>query len=73
LRGLRGATLLPLMDGTRDRAPLKGALLAAVRDGRLRLTDKASGLGLAGPALDEAAAQHVAAAIDRLAAAGILA
>src|SRR5690606_1240259 len=29
--------LLPLMDGTRDREALKGALLTAVRDGRIRL------------------------------------
>ena len=67
------ALLLPLMDGAHDREALKNALLAAVREGRLRLTDKASGLDLAGSALDEAAAQHVAEAIDRLAAAGILA
>jgi SAM-dependent methyltransferase/methyltransferase-like protein len=66
------ANLLPLMDGRHDREALKGALLAAVREGRIRITDKTSGLDLAGSALDEAAAQHVSAAIDSLAAAGIL-
>jgi methyltransferase-like protein len=64
--------LLPLMDGTQDRDALTAALLAAVRGGRLRLTDNASGLDLAGPALEAAAGQHVAAAIDRLAAVGLL-
>src|SRR5690606_31838030 len=64
--------LLPLMDGTRDREALKGALLTAVRDGRIRLKDNKTGLDLAGPALEEAADEHVAAAIERLAGAGLL-
>ena len=36
--------LLPLLDGTRDRAALRDAVLQAVRDGRLTLSDTRTGL-----------------------------
>jgi hypothetical protein len=64
--------LLPLMNGTSDRDALKRALLAAVRDGRIRLMDNKTGLELAGPALDRAAGEQVAGAIEKLANEGLL-
>jgi len=65
-------TLLPFLDGAHDRDALKAKLLEAVRDGRLRLTEKATGLQPSGPALEEAAGAHVTSAIEKLAAAAIL-
>jgi SAM-dependent methyltransferase len=66
------ATLLPFLDGAHDRDALKTKLLAAVRDGRLRLKNKTTGLEPTGADLDAAADAHVGAVIGKLAAAAIL-
>jgi SAM-dependent methyltransferase len=65
-------TLLPHMDGNNDRGALTETLIAAVRQGRLRLVDNASKRDLSGVALEAAAGQHVASAIEKLGRAGLL-
>ena len=66
------ATLLPFLDGAHDRDALKAKLLAAVREGRLRLADKTTGLEPTGQALEDAIDLHVTVAIDKLAASAVL-
>jgi methyltransferase-like protein len=65
-------TLLPFLDGAHDRDALKAKLLAALREGRLQITDKATGVEPVGPGLERAISDHVEGAIERLAAAAIL-
>jgi methyltransferase-like protein len=67
-----GTVLLPLMDGTRDIQALKAALLAAARDGLVKLQDEVSGGEATGAALDAAAATHISRTIEKLAEARLL-
>jgi methyltransferase-like protein len=64
--------LLPFLDGTHNRNALRQKLLTTVRDGRIRLMDKATGADLEADALKAAAAEHVTLALDKLAAGGVL-
>lgn len=64
--------LLPYLDGQHDRDALRERLLAAVRDGRVRMFDTATNSDLQDAALAAAATEHVAAALGRLARGGIL-
>jgi methyltransferase-like protein len=65
--------LLPYLDGSHDRDMLAQRLHAAVREGRITIKDNTSGQAIQDPAaLDKAVREHVAGALDGLAAAGLL-
>jgi methyltransferase-like protein len=65
--------LLPHLDGSHDRDMLAGRLLAAVREGRISMRDNRTGQPIQdATALDRAVREHVASAIDGLAAAALL-
>jgi len=66
------AALLPFLDGTHDRDALSARLLAAAREGRHRLTDKATGSEPTDQALEAAASAQVTRVIETLAAAALL-
>ncbi len=66
------AALLPFLDGKHDHDALRAKLLEAVGEGRIRLTDRSTGLNLDAGAAETAAKEHVVQALDNLAAAGIL-
>lgn len=67
-----GWALLPFLDGAHDRAALTEKLVEAVRGGRIRLMDNATGLELSAEGLAAAAGEHVTSALEKLAASGLL-
>ena len=65
--------LLPYLDGSYDREMLAERLHAAVRERRIFMKDSKAGEDIQDPAaLDKAVREHVASAIEGLAAAGVL-
>ncbi len=64
--------VLPFMDGSHGREALQEKLLMAVREGRVRLIDNTTKADLEGERLTSAAGQHLSAALESLAAVGLL-
>jgi methyltransferase-like protein/2-polyprenyl-3-methyl-5-hydroxy-6-metoxy-1,4-benzoquinol methylase len=64
--------LLPFLDGSHDRDALRQKLLDITREGRIRLLDKSTGRDLKDDALEAAADEQVAVALNKLAAEGLL-